>query len=51
MHKKFNQIGGSWGLIFPKAIFELLNINPVKDEAEIIVEKDEVRIKKYKPQN
>lgn len=48
MHKKLNQIGSSWGLIIPKALIELLKINPVIDEVEIKVVDDEIRIKKYK---
>ena len=48
MHKKLRTLGTSWGLIIPKAILELLKINPVIDEVELIVENDEFRIRKYK---
>lgn len=48
MHKKLRQTGNSWNLLIPKNILELINVNPVLDEVEIIVEKDEIRIKKYK---
>ena len=51
MRKKFQQIGNSFGIIFPKAILELLNINPVLDEAEIKVVDNEIRIKKAEPEN
>lgn len=50
MRKKFQQIGNSFGIIFPKAILELLNINPVLDEAEIKVVDNEIRIKKAEPE-
>ena len=48
MHKRLRQTGNSWSLLIPKNILELVNINPVLDEIEIIVEKDEIRLKKYK---
>lgn len=51
MKKKFNQIGGSWGIIFPKAILELINVNPVKDEVDIKVVDDKLIITKYKEEN
>ena len=43
------QIGNSWGLIIPKAILDLLKINPVLDEIEFRVIDDEIRIKKHSP--
>lgn len=46
MRRKFQQIGNSFGIIFPKAILELLNINPILDETEIKVVNDEIHIKK-----
>lgn len=51
MHKKLRQHGTSWGIIIPKPILELLNINPVLDEVELVVENNELKIKKYKPEN
>lgn len=48
MHKKLRQLGTSWGLIIPKTLLELMKLNPVLDEVEIIVEKDEIRLRKYK---
>lgn len=48
MHKKLSQIGSSWGIILPKALIELIKVNPVKDEIEIVVVGDEIRIKKYR---
>ncbi len=48
MHKRLRQQGTSWGIIIPKAILELLKINPVLDEVELIVENDELKIRKYK---
>lgn len=51
MHKKLRELGNSWGLIINRTLLEILKVNPVKDEVEIIVEKDEIRIRKYKPGN
>ena len=48
MHKKLRSLGTSWGIIIPKAILELLNVNPVLDEVEFVVENDELKIRKYK---
>lgn len=48
MKKKFNQIGGSWGIIFPKAILELINVNPVLDEVDLKVVDDKIIITKFK---
>jgi hypothetical protein len=48
MHKRFVTSGNSWALIIPKPLLELLKINPVLDEVELIVEGEELRIKKYK---
>lgn len=48
MHKKLRSLGTSWGLIIPKAILELLKVNPVLDEVELIVENNELKIRKYK---
>ena len=50
MHKKLRQHCTSWGIIIPKPILELLNINPVLDEVELVVENNELKIKKYKPE-
>lgn len=41
-------MGSSWGIIIPKALIEIMKMNPVLDEIEIIVEKDEIRLRKYK---
>ena len=51
MHKKLRQTGSSWNLLIPKSILDVTNINPVLDEVEIIVERDEIRIRKYKDKN
>ncbi len=48
MHKRLRSLGTSWGIIIPKAILELLKINPVLDEVELVVENDELKIRKYK---
>ncbi len=51
MYKKLRQTGSSWNLLIPKSILDVTNINPVLDEVEIIVERDEIRIRKYKGKN
>lgn len=48
--KKITQIGTSWGIIIPKAIIDVLNINPILDEVEIYLEDNEIRIRKIKQQ-
>lgn len=48
MIKKLIQIGTSWGIIIPKAILELLKINPVVDKVEIIMRENEIIIRKNK---
>lgn len=48
MQKKLRMLGTSWGLIIPKVIIELLKINPVIDEVELIVENEELKIRKCK---
>lgn len=48
MHKKLRQTGNSWSLLIPKDILEVTKINPVLDEIEIIVEREQIIIKKYK---
>lgn len=48
MHKRLRQTGNSWNLLIPKTLLDVIKLNPVLDEVEIIVEKDEIRIKKYK---
>ena len=48
MSKKFTQIGNSWGIIFPKPILELLNINPTLHEVDLKVVDDKIIITKHK---
>lgn len=48
MHKKLRQMGCSWGLIIPKAILELINVNPVLDEVDLKVVDDKIIITKFK---
>ena len=48
MKKRLTQIGTSWGVIIPKTILEMLNVNPVKDNIEFLFNGDEIVIKKYK---
>ena len=48
MLKKLTQIGGSWGVIIPKTVLEMLNINPVLDKIEFLFNGDEIVIKKHK---
>ncbi len=46
--KKLRSIGGSWGVIIPKAILDGLGINPVLDQVELYLEDNEIRIRKIK---
>ena len=46
MLKKLTQIGCSWCVIIPKAILDLLNINPVRDKVEFDVRDKEIVIRK-----
>lgn len=48
MKKRLTQIGTSWGVIIPKTILEMLNINPTKDDIEFLFNGDEIVIKKHK---
>lgn len=46
--KNLRQIGNSYGVILPKLILEMVNINPVLDEVELYIENNEIRIRKIK---
>ena len=46
IEKRMIQVGGSWGVVIPKAIIDGLRINPVMDKVEIYLENNEVRIRK-----
>ena len=46
MKKKFTKIGNSWAMLFTKTMLEILEINPEKDEANIVFDKNSVIIKK-----
>ncbi len=48
MIKSLKQIGNSWGIIIPKAILNLMQINPVKDNIEFEFVGNEIRIRKAK---
>lgn len=48
MIKKIIQIGNSWGIILPKAVMELLKLNPVKDKLEFTIEGEKLVITKSK---
>ena len=48
MLKKLTQIGTSFGVIIPKAILDLLKINPVRDKIDFIVREEEIIIRKGK---
>ena len=51
LHKKFRQLGNSWGIVIPKAIIQAMNINPVLDEISITIEGDSIKLKKYREEN
>ena len=40
--KNLRQIGNSYGVILPKLILEMANINPVLDEVELYIENNAV---------
>lgn len=44
--KKLTQIGNSWGVILPKALLEVLKINPIVDKIDITVENETLKITK-----
>ena len=44
--KKLRQIGNSWGIIIPKNILEMMNINPVLDYIEVELDNKIYKIKK-----
>lgn len=46
MLKKLTQIGTSFGIIIPKAILDLLKINPVTDNVDFDVQDGKIIIKK-----
>ena len=48
LEKKFVQIGTSWGLIIPKSVLAVLNINPVLDKVSFEIEPDGLKLKKLK---
>lgn len=46
MNRKFFKSGNGWALFVPKAILELLKIDPEKDFIEMQIENDVLKIKK-----
>ncbi|CCZ51462.1 unknown [Acinetobacter sp. CAG:196] len=46
MRKKLYQSGNAWVLLIPKAILQLLDINPEVDEVELEVENKVLKVKK-----
>lgn len=48
MHKKLRQMGSSWGFIIPKALLEIIKVNPVLDEIEVKIVDDKIIITKFK---
>ena len=48
MHKKLFKSGNAWVLLLQKAIIELLDIDPEKDEVELTIEDKILKVKKYK---
>ena len=48
IRKNLRQIGNSYGVILPKLILEMANINPILDEVELYIEDNEIRIRKVK---
>ena len=49
LKRKFTQIGNSWGIIVPKNILDIVNLNPLIDnEVELCIENNEIKIRKIK---
>jgi len=48
LERKITQVGNSWGIIIPKSILDMLDINPVLDKVELYIENNEIRIRKVK---
>lgn len=46
MKKKFTKIGNSWAMLFTKTMFEMMEINPENDLAEIEFDKKVLKMKK-----
>ena len=46
MIKKIVQIGNSWGVIIPKALWDMMKINPVTDRIELTYENNRLIITK-----
>lgn len=46
MKKKLFASGNSWALLIPKALLELLELNPDEDEIEINIENKKMIIEK-----
>ena len=46
--KKLAQIGNSWGIVIPKAVLDMNDINPILDEVELYMQDNEIRIRKVK---
>lgn len=46
MKKKLYQSGNAWVLLLPKAILELMEINPETDEVKLEVEGKLLKVKK-----
>lgn len=44
--KKLIQVGNSWGFIIPKALLEVLKINPVTDKIDFEIEGKTLKITK-----
>lgn len=48
MKKKLIKNGSGWAIFMPKPILELLGVNPEKDQIEMQVENDVLKITKAK---
>lgn len=46
MKKSLRTMGNSWGIVITKTMLEHMEINPVKDEVEIIFQDKAILLKK-----
>lgn len=46
MKKNFTPVGNSWAMLFTKTMFEMMEINPENDLAEIEFDKKVLKMKK-----
>lgn len=48
MKKKLRTMGNSWGFVITKTMLEYMEVNPIKDEVEILFDDKTIILKKAK---